>query len=505
MSGTRTPLLVFARLRPLLHESISPLDYEIQPSSDGQNNRSLLRIFGADRLQSFDFLFDDVFDESATQEQVYQRVAAPIVDSFLLGYNGCVFCYGMTSSGKTFTTAGSTQFHTRGIIPRALYAIFDRVKTLQTSGDLRLTIAVSFLEIYNEAGYDLLANTANLKKPIEQWPRVEVLEDAEGRMHLRNLTKHQVTSVDQALDLFVIGNSNRMVSSTPMNEASSRSHCVWTVEFEHRQISTSKLRRSKFHIVDLAGSERAWKSQLADEALSEAKYINKSLHFLERVITSLVKKKNTSAALHVPYRNSLLTSVLKESLGGNSRTAMIANLATETNVFGESLATARFAPRCGQLKNDCVVNEAVDWKDLSERLMEENRSLMGKIKAQNDRSVRMTEADSSAALLGIPTLPMFQAPSIVDPDFAGNLSIRETLTTFDINLAKKPRETRKRILAELLDKGVDFRFSSAVDLCVVTQLLLAKLEQTAEEKRQLKVEYVQSNSTRPSTTHSMRN
>ena len=315
-----------------------------------------------------------------------------------------------------------------------------------------------------------------------------MLQDAEGRVHLRKLTKHIVSSTDQALDLFMIGNSNRMVSSTPMNEASSRSHCVWTVELEHRQISTSKVRKSKLHIVDLAGSERAWKSQLANQVLSEAKYINKSLHFLERVIAALVNNNG-----HIPYRNSLLTSVLKESLGGNSRTAMIANLASEVSVLGESLATARFAQRCAQLKNECVVNEAVDWKELSERLMDENRSLLNKIREQNNSQNFINNKLNIDQSTSPPSIPFVTTPSIVDAGFCGHTSIRDTLNNYDVNLARKPKETRKRILAELVDRGLDFKYSSVTDLCVVAQVLYAKLEQTTEEKRQLKVEYIQSN------------
>ena len=163
---------------------------------------------------------------------------------------------------------------------------------------------------------------------------------------------------------------------------------------------------------------------------------------------------------------------------------MIATLATESAVVGETIATTRFAQRCAQLKNELVVNEAVDWKELSERLMEENRSLVIKINEQKNDEKINGEGDEKMLML--------KAPSIVEPAFVGDVCIRDILNKFDVNLAKHPKETRKRILAELLDRGLDAKFGCVADLCVMAQVLIAKLEQTTEEKRQLKVEYIQS-------------
>ena len=173
---------------------------------------------------------------------------------------------------------------------------------------------ISYLEIYLEAGYDLL-DPSHETKGLEDLPKVTMQEDEDGRTHLRNLSAQVARSEEEALNLLFMGDTNRVISETPMNEASSRSHCIFTIGIDARRAGSDVVRRSKLHLVDLAGSERAKKTGIEGTVFKEARYINLSLHYLEQVIIALQEKQK-----YVPYRNSMMTSVLRDSLGGNCKT-----------------------------------------------------------------------------------------------------------------------------------------------------------------------------------------
>ena len=473
------PLSVFARIKPC-HDS--PVSFDVVPDLINPNKRCL-RILGnrqqnSDIPNSHEFSFHGVLPPEVTQSEVFQAVAEPVIETLMSGFNGCIFCYGQTGSGKTFTASGAQSFESRGIIPRTISRIFREVRTLKTNRDLHAKLSVSFLEIYNEGGYDLLITNVDAKTPLELWPKVQLQEDAEGHIQLRNLSRHVVESEEQALDFFVYGNTNRMVSATPMNQASSRSHCIFSIEVEVRHVPSSVVKVSKLHIVDLAGSERAWKSGLSDQVLSESKYINRSLHYLEQVIAAL-RAKEGKKSIHVPYRNSLLTSVLKDSLGGNCRTVMVANLTLEQSSFGETLATAKFAQRCSQLQNIVQVNETIDYKQLSEKLKIENKRLSDRIFELENRSGQFVQAPGE-------NLPLSAEISILSPSFTGSFTVRDVLNETGLNLAKQPKEARKAMLMRLMQDGLGVKFNTVGDLCVMIQVLLAKLDQTIEEKNQLR-------------------
>ena len=207
----------------------------------------------------------------------------------------------------------------RGIIPRTLSYIFGKIAE---KADTAYEVRVSYLEIYNEAGYDLL-DPSHETKGLEDLPKVTLQEDHDGRIHLRNLSAQLARNEEEALNLLFVGDTNRMISETPMNMASSRSHCIFTISIEARPSGSDVVRRSKLHLVDLAGSERVKKTGIEGTVLREARYINLSLHYLEQVIVALQEKK------FVPYRNSMMTSVLRDSLGGNCKTVMVATLSSE--------------------------------------------------------------------------------------------------------------------------------------------------------------------------------
>ncbi|KFU84704.1 Kinesin-like KIF6, partial [Chaetura pelagica] len=271
----------------------------------------------------------------------------------LAGYNGTIFAYGQTGSGKTFTiTGGAERYSDRGIIPRTLSYIFDQ---LQKDSSKVYTTHVSYLEIYNECGYDLLVQRDKASS-LEDLPKVTIMEDADQNIHLKNLSLQRATNEEEALNLLFLGDTNRMIAETPMNEASTRSHCIFTIHISSKEPGSATIRRSKLHLVDLAGSERVAKTGAGGHLLTEAKYINVSLHYLEQVMIALAEKNRS----HIPYRNCMMTSVLRDSLGGNCMTTMIATLSMDKRNIDESISTCRFAQRVALIKNEVVINEEID-------------------------------------------------------------------------------------------------------------------------------------------------
>jgi kinesin family protein 6/9 len=239
----------------------------------------------------------------------------PVIKNVLAGYNSTIFAFGQTGSGKTFTiTGGPERYEDRGIIPRSISQLF---KTMKDAVDgTTYSCYVSYLEIYNQSGYDLL--TDNTVATIQDIPKVTMLEDEFGYFHFKNLSIHPVASEEEALNLLFQGDTNRAVAATEMNQNSTRSHCIFTMILERRRAGTDTVVRSKLNIVDLAGSERVSRTSSEGQTLKEAKYINSSLFFLEMVIIALHEKKKRGN-VHIPYRNSMMTSVLRDSLGGNCK------------------------------------------------------------------------------------------------------------------------------------------------------------------------------------------
>ncbi|DAZ95027.1 TPA: hypothetical protein N0F65_003744 [Lagenidium giganteum] len=305
---------------------------------------------------NYKFRFDAIIGMEAKQEEVFDRVGRPCVLNALNGFNSTVFAYGQTGSGKTFTiTGGAERYEDRGLIPRALSMIFEQAKNPQR----QVQVHISYLEIYNNQGYDLLDPNHESTKSLEDLPRVSMLEDEDGNCHLRNLSMHLVHTEEDALNLLFLGDTNRAVSETAMNLASSRSHCIFTVSLETRRTGSEVVLRSKLHMVDLAGSERAHKTGSKGQQFREATFINTSLHYLEMVIVAL-HEKNTKGRTHIPYRNSMMTSVLRDSLGGNCKTVMVATVSAEREQTDESVSTCRFAQRVARVRNDARLNEEVD-------------------------------------------------------------------------------------------------------------------------------------------------
>ncbi|KAF3844610.1 hypothetical protein F7725_007773 [Dissostichus mawsoni] len=317
--------------------------------------RDLADGFVNNKRECYKFRFLKVFDQAVKQEEVFENIAKPVADSVLAGYNGTIFAYGQTGSGKTFTiTGGAEHYSDRGIIPRTLSYLYER---FSQDSSMVYTTHISYLEIYNEMGYDLLDSRHEASR-LEDLPKVLIMEDPDQNIHLRNLSLQQSANEEEALNLLFLGDTNHSdepgVHTLPLREPGS-----------------ATVRRSKLHLVDLAGSDRVSKTGLSGQLLTEAKYINLSLHYLEQVIIALSEKNRS----HIPYRNSMLTSVLRDSLGGNCMTTMIATMAVDRRNLDESISTCRFAQRVALIKNEAILNEELDPALLIARLKREIQSL----------------------------------------------------------------------------------------------------------------------------------
>ncbi|XP_062863067.1 kinesin-like protein KIF6 isoform X2 [Trichomycterus rosablanca] len=362
---------IFARIKPTQKNTAVYSVNNEEQSGGGLEfviPRDLADGFINNKRESYRFRFQKVFDQETKQEEVFETIVKPVADNVLAGYNGTIFAYGQTGSGKTFTiTGGAERYSDRGIIPRTLSYLYQH---FSQDSSMVYTTHVSYLEIYNEVGYDLL-DPRHEASNLEDLPKVTIMEDPEQNIHLKNLSLQPSTNEEEALNLLFLGDTNRMIAETPMNQASTRSHCIFTIHLCSREPGSATLRRSKLHLVDLAGSERVGKSGVGGQTLTEAKYINLSLHYLEQVITALSEKNRS----HIPYRNSMMTSVLRDSLGGNCMTTMIATVSVEKRNVDESISTCRFAQRVALIKNEALLNEELDPALLIIRLKKEIQSL----------------------------------------------------------------------------------------------------------------------------------
>ncbi|NWH76096.1 KIF15 protein, partial [Piaya cayana] len=302
------------------------------------------------------FTFDYVANMETTQESVFSSVAKNIVESCMNGYNGTIFAYGQTGSGKTFTMMGpsdSDKFtHSlRGVIPRSfeyLFFLIEREKEKAGSGKSFLC-KCSFIEIYNEQIFDLL-DTASSGLFLREHIKKGVFVDG--------AVEQVLSSAAEAYQVLTMGWRNRRVASTSMNRESSRSHAVFTITVESMEKNNEvvNIRSSLLNLVDLAGSERQKDTHAEGLRLKEAGNINRSLSCLGLVITALVDVSNGKQR-HICYRDSKLTFLLRDSLGGNAKTCIIANVHPGSRCFGETLSTLNFAQRAKLIKNKAVVNE----------------------------------------------------------------------------------------------------------------------------------------------------
>ena len=287
----------------------------------------------------------------AGQDNLFGDLGIPLLDNAFEGYNNCIFAYGQTGSGKTYSMMGYGE--DAGVIPKICRELFERIEGVKSDVNLTCTVEASYLEIYNERVRDLLnpANKGNLR----------VREHPSTGPYVEDLAKLAVRSFPEIENLMDEGNKARTVAATNMNETSSRSHAVFTLTLTQKRhdvetnMDTEKV--SRISLVDLAGSERQQATGATGARLKEGAEINRSLSTLGRVIASLADLSSGKKGMKVPYRDSVLTWLLKDSLGGNSLTAMIAAISPADINFEETLSTLRYADSAKRIKNHAVVNE----------------------------------------------------------------------------------------------------------------------------------------------------
>eukprot|EP00595_Chromulina_sp_UTEXLB2642_P002862 CAMPEP_0196764148 /NCGR_PEP_ID=MMETSP1095-20130614/5449_1 /TAXON_ID=96789 ORGANISM="Chromulina nebulosa, Strain UTEXLB2642" /NCGR_SAMPLE_ID=MMETSP1095 /ASSEMBLY_ACC=CAM_ASM_000446 /LENGTH=623 /DNA_ID=CAMNT_0042118897 /DNA_START=48 /DNA_END=1916 /DNA_ORIENTATION=- len=298
------------------------------------------------------FSFDKVFGFESTQKEVFEETAVPLVKDVLNGYNATIFAYGQTGTGKTHTMEGNIRdSELKGIIPRVVEALFDGVG--ETDDNIEFTFIVSYVEIYMEKIRDLLDDT-KLKN------NLSVREDKIKGLYIAGVTEEYVTSVEELLEIMSAGAHNRATAATGMNEGSSRSHSVFTITVSQLDTKTKASKSGKLVLVDLAGSETVRKTGASGQQLEEAKTINKSLSALGGVINALTDERQT----HIPYRDSKLTRLLQDSLGGNSKTVLIIAVSPSTYNAAETISTCRFGMRAKSITNKVKVNQTLSNEEL---------------------------------------------------------------------------------------------------------------------------------------------
>ena len=265
-----------------------------------------------------EFLFDQCFTPAASQSEVFED-ASHLIQSAFDGFNVCIFAYGQSGSGKTFTMVGPPSLP--GLTPRAIGNIFDNKAALK--GKSIVTITVYMAELYNDGLIDLLWKHDQIEQGLHDHepPRLDIKKDSKGMVFIKGIVTKEVNSVEETMTVFNAGNKARHISSTGLNSESSRSHLVFAVLIENKDLMTHKTSLGKLSLVDLAGSESVGKTGATKERLKEAQSINKSLSALGDVISSL-----STGQKFIPYRNNKLTMLLSDGLGGNAKTLMFVNL-----------------------------------------------------------------------------------------------------------------------------------------------------------------------------------
>src|SRR3984957_12849201 len=293
------------------------------------------------------------------QSDIFNFSIKPTVDDILNGYNGTVFAYGQTGAGKSYTMMGTNidDDEGRGVIPRIVEQIFASI--MSSPGTIEYTVRVSYMEIYMERIRDLLA-PHNDNLPVH--------EEKNRGVYVKGLLEVYVSSVQEVYEVMHRGGNSRAVAATNMNQESSRSHSIFVITVSQKNVETGSAKSGQLFLVDLAGSEKVGKTGASGQTLEEAKKINKSLSALCMVITSLTDGKST----HIPYRDSKLTRILQESLGGNSRTTLIINCSPSSYNESETLSTLRFGIRAKSIKNTARVNAELSPIELKGMLSKAN-------------------------------------------------------------------------------------------------------------------------------------
>ncbi|KAB0791062.1 hypothetical protein PPYR_02862 [Photinus pyralis] len=438
---------VIVRCRPMNKREI-----ELKCKCIIQMKNCMTEIWDPNEGPSFpkQFTFDSVYDQESYTETIYNDICYPLIESVLEGYNSTIFVYGQTGCGKSFSMEGCKSMNPpeKGIISRAFEHIFEAISV--TSGVKYLALA-SYLEIYNEQIRDLLLpneSALNLKEVPNEGVTVP------------GLTIHPVHNIAECEEMLNFGSKNRMIGATLMNQVSSRSHSIFTISIEQISNDNETIRKGKLNLVDLAGSERQAKTGATGDRLKEATKINLSLSALGNVISALVDGK----AKHIPYRDSKLTRLLQDSLGGNTRTLMIACISPASRDYDETLSTLRYANRAKNIHNKPRINE--DPKDAMLRQYQEEISrLRNLLEDRRLGSPLKIEDISDEAQFELAKLPAHTKRDLLIQEFQEEMKKLK-------NLHENEKSEKEKILKQI--EGIKTEY----------QLHIEQLNSEMEEKRQ---------------------
>ncbi|XWS64476.1 hypothetical protein CRYUN_Cryun05aG0007200 [Craigia yunnanensis] len=393
---------VYCRVRPFLGGQLNSLS-----SVNHMDDRTITIVtpskYGKEGRKSF--TFNKIFSPSVTQAEVFSDTQ-PLIRSVLDGYNVCIFAYGQTGSGKTYTMTGPKELTEEdlGVNYRALSDLF--LLSNQRKETISYDISVQMLEIYNEQVRDLLSTN-------------EIRNSSQNGINVPDASLVHVSSTFDVINLMNLGQKNRAVSATAMNDRSSRSHSCLTVHVQGKDLTSGNILRGSMHLVDLAGSERVDKSEVTGDRLKEAQHINKSLSALGDVISSLASKNS-----HVPYRNSKLTQLLQDSLGGQAKTLMFVHIAPEYEALGETISTLKFAERVATVELGAakVNKDSGEVKELKEQIASLKSALARKEgdpeHLQHTQSLSSSPEINRPKLGSSPSLPKWQSFSDLSSSFA---------------------------------------------------------------------------------------
>ena len=396
------------------------------------------------------------------QKHIYDTCAAGVVESVLNGYNGTIFAYGQTGSGKTHTMEGRPDPpHLRGIIPNSFTHIFDFVSS---ASDQQFLVRASYLEIYNEEIRDLLS-----KDPKNS---LELKENIDTGVYVKDLTSFVVKNVSEIDHVMQAGKKNRSVGATLMNQTSSRSHSIFTIVVECCESAGDKIRVGKLNLVDLAGSERQSKTGATGDRLKEATKINLSLAALGNVISALVDGKSS----HIPYRDSKLTRLLQNSLGGNAKTVMCANAGPADYNYDETLSTLRYANRAKNIKNKPKINE-----DPKDAMLREYQEEIKKLKEQLDQAGRGVMIDSNGKQVMVHNAKKEIVERIVEREVIKEVHVGISEKEMD-EIRRKGQEEKQMLMKQAQDdmkQLIDQQSRTAQERAE----LQAALDREAEDRR----------------------
>ncbi|KAK4491801.1 hypothetical protein RD792_002577 [Penstemon davidsonii] len=425
---------VYCRVRPFLSgqsNGQSTVDYIgengdimiVNPQKQGKGARKV-------------FSFNKVFGTNVTQQQIYSDTQ-PLVRSVLDGYNVCIFAYGQTGSGKTYTMSGPdlTTAETWGVNYRALGDLFHISKTRKDF--IEYEVGVQMIEIYNEQVRDLLVSDGKIRNNSQL-----------NGLNVPDASLIPVKCTQDVLDLMKIGQRNRAVGATALNERSSRSHSILTVHVRGKELASGSMSKGCLHLVDLAGSERVDRSEAVGERLKEAQHINRSLSALGDVIAALAQKSS-----HVPYRNSKLTQVLQDSLGGQAKTLMFVHINPEVDALGETISTLKFAERVATIdlgaaqsnKETCEIRE---FKDEISNL----KTMLEKKEAELDLLKSRTNSRGAVSPL---RLPKHNNNASLKPEISQQrMDTQNSEAKFQVRSCSSGKQRRSRFPSKFLDKEV---------------------------------------------------